>query len=279
MSEAGAAVIELSIVVPALNEQDNVGPLVEEVQRVVLDAGIGAEMIVVDDGSTDQTLARLLALARDRAWLRVLHRDQAMGQSAAMHAGVHAARGKLIAMLDADMQNDPADLLPMVERLRAGEADMIQGDRSHHRRDSRVRLFSSWVGRAARRLLLGDGIRDTGCTARVVRADIARQFPLQFKGMHRFMPVYAAMLGARVLEQPVNHRPRAAGEAKYGMLNRGPSGLLDCLAMRWMLRRYRDPAAIAPSLEAPREMTPGGGAVVSAAAPPRSYPCGGGDPT
>jgi glycosyltransferase involved in cell wall biosynthesis len=235
---------ELSIVVPALNEEDNVGALIAQVQAAVIDAGISAELIVVDDGSTDQTLARLRELRDGRPWLRVLHRDTPQGQSAAMDAGIQQARGTFIATLDADLQNDPADLPAMLAVVRSGKADMAQGCRAR-RRDSAVRLFSSWVGRTARGLILGDKIRDTGCSTRVLRAEVARKLPLEFKGMHRFMhrfmPAYARILGARVVEVPVNHRPRAAGVAKYGMGNRAFVGLVDCFAVRWMSKRYRDP--------------------------------------
>lgn len=233
---------ELSIVVPALNEQDSLAALVEQVRQGVLGAGIDAELIVVDDGSTDDTLPRLVSLARAHPWLRPLHHRHRLGQSAALLAGIQAARGRYIATLDADLQNDPADLPALLEPVRAGQADMVQGDRSECRQDHIVRRCSSWVGRVTRRLLLGDTIRDTGCSARVVTVAIARQYPLQFKGMHRFLPVYTRMLGAKVIELPVHHRRRATGRAKYGILNRGPSGLIDCLAVRWMLRRYRDPA-------------------------------------
>jgi dolichol-phosphate mannosyltransferase len=232
---------ELSIVVPALDEQDNVAPLVEQVQQAVLARGISSEMIVVDDGSTDATLPRLLELRKTHPWLRVLHRAKPMGQSAAMYAGIQAARGRYIATLDADLQNDPADLPAMLEALRAGQADMAQGLRAR-RQDTPIRKFSSWVGRTTRGLILGDKVRDTGCTTRVVKAEIAREFPLQYKGMHRFLPAYAKRLGATVIEMPVNHRPRVAGVAKYGMLNRGLAGLVDCFAVRWMFKRYRDPA-------------------------------------
>ncbi len=241
-SAAPPASPELSIVVPALDEEDNVGPLVAEVKKVILDAGIDAELIVVDDGSCDATLAKLTALATEHPWLRILHRDKPQGQSAAMHAGIQAARGRFIATLDADLQNDPADLPAMLAQVRTGEVDMVQGDRSANRNDTTIRRFSSWVGRTARGKLLGDTIRDTGCSARVVKREYAQQYPLQFKGMHRFMPFYAKMLGAKVAEMPVRHRPRVAGVAKYGMLNRGWAGLLDCLAVRWMAKRYRDPA-------------------------------------
>lgn len=243
MSHADRTAPELSIVVPAFNEEENVAPLVAEVKTTVIDRGIDAELIVVDDGSRDQTLARLRALTQQYAFLRVLHREKSAGQSAAMWAGIQAARGSFVATLDADLQNDPADLPPMLETLRQGQADMVQGLRAR-RKDTLVRKVSSWVGRTTRKLILGDDIRDTGCTTRVLRREIARQFPLQFKGMHRFMPVYARMVGARIVEQPVNHRPRVAGVAKYGVLNRGLAGLIDCFAMRWMLKRYRNPTAL-----------------------------------
>ncbi len=231
--------VELSIVVPALNEEANVASLVGEVQQVIIERGIAGELIVVDDGSTDGTAAVLAKLAASRPWLVVLRHDRPRGQSAAMGAGIAQSHGRWIATLDGDGQNDPADLAAMWQRARAEGVDFVQGDRSAARRDSFMRRMSSHVGRAFRRGLLGDAIRDTGCSARVMRADIARQLPLQFKGMHRFMPVYARMLGAVVVEQPVHHRPRTAGRSKYGMWNRGLPGLIDCLAVRWMLRRYR----------------------------------------
>ncbi len=232
----------LSIVVPALNEQDNVKPLVEQVSKAMTDAGIDAELIIIDDGSTDQTLTKLNALQADHPFLRVLHRASPQGQSAAMHAGIQAARGRCIATLDADLQNDPADLPAMLAKLDDEHADMVQGDRSANRNDHAIRKIGSLIGRKARLWILNDPVRDTGCSARVVRAQIAKQFPLQFKGMHRFMPAYARMLGATVIEVPVNHRSRNAGSTKYGMglLSRGPAGLLDLFAVRWMTKRYRD---------------------------------------
>ncbi len=236
---------ELSIVVPALDEQENVGPLVEQVRHAIIDEGVTAELIIIDDGSRDETPQRLTALVRKYPWLRVLRREAPRGQSAAMYAGIQAARGRFIATLDADLQNDPADLPLMLNMIRKGDYDMVQGDRSMNRRDNIVRRVGSVVGRAFRRWLLGDPIRDTGCSARVVRAEIAKQFPLQFKGMHRFMPAYARMLGARIIESPVHHHPRTAGKTKYGLgvMSRAWSGLMDCLAVRWMLRRYRDTSA------------------------------------
>ncbi len=234
--------VRLSIVVPALNEQDNVTPLVEQVGKAMQSDSIGFELIIVDDGSTDLTLERLKALQNDRPWLRVLHRPASRGQSAAMYAGIQAAQGDCIATLDADLQNDPADLPGMLKLIDADRADMVQGDRSANRNDHAIRKIGSAIGRKARLWLLRDPVRDTGCSARVVRAAFAKQFPLQFKGMHRFMPAYARLLGARIVQVPVTHHARHSGTTKYGLglLSRGPAGLRDLFAVRWMMRRYRD---------------------------------------
>ena len=230
--------VELSIIVPARNEADNVGPLVEQVEAALVRRGIATELIVVDDGSDDATADRLRDLANHHHWLVALRRPTAQGQSAALHAGIAIARGEFIATLDADLQNDPADLPILLDLVRRESIDMAQGYRAK-RKDNAVRKVTSWVGRTARRLILGDPIRDTGCATRVMRAEFAKRIPLQWKGMHRFIPVYARMLGARIVEAPVNHRPRIAGKAKYGVLDRGLVGLFDCFAMRWMLNRYR----------------------------------------
>ncbi len=252
--------IVLSVVAPAHNEEGNIEALVSEVGRALSQlAGNGGgavgEFIVVDDGSTDSTRARVQSLMPGRPWLRCVAMTQTPpgkggGQSAAFHAGVRAARGRLIATLDADLQNDPADLPAMLDLLEKTRADMVQGDRSHARRDSAVRRVGSIVGRKFRLWLLGDSIRDTGCSLRVMKREIALQLPLEFKGVHRFIPVTARHLGYTVVEMKVNHRPRTAGETKYGMgiTKRAIPGLLDLLAVRWMRSRRR-PVASAEVVE------------------------------
>jgi dolichol-phosphate mannosyltransferase len=177
-------------------------------------------------------------------WLRVYAMTatppgRGNGQSAAFHAGIRRARGRVIALLDADLQNDPADLPAMLEAMRTHKADMVQGDRSADRRDTAWRRFSSWVGRTFRRTMLGDTIRDTGCSLRVFRREVGLALPLQYKGMHRFIPFYARTLGYTVIEHPVHHRPRTAGVAKYGAWNRALPGLRDLIAVRWMRSRLR----------------------------------------
>lgn len=238
--------VDLSVVAPAHNEQDNVQALVDEVGRACSSLGVPFEFVIVDDGSTDATRQRVMNLMAGRPWLRCIAMTRTPpgkgnGQSAAFFAGFKECRGRLVATLDADLQNDPADLKPMYALLREQNADMVQGDRSHARKDNIVRRYGSIVGRAFRRWLLGDVIRDTGCSLRLMKREIAVQLPLQLRGMHRFIPITAIHMGYRVVEMKVNHRPRVAGETKYGMgiVQRALPGLIDLLAVRYMRTRRR----------------------------------------
>ncbi|MCW5775210.1 MAG: glycosyltransferase family 2 protein [Phycisphaeraceae bacterium] len=240
------ALPDLSVVAPAHNERENVAELVRQIEAALDRAGIRHEIVIVDDGSTDGTREVVERLMRDRPSLRCVKMlrtppGKGNGQSAAFHAGFRAARAPLIATLDADLQNDPADLPAMLDLMRSSGADLVQGDRSHARRDSAVRRWGSVVGRLFRRWLLGDTIRDTGCSLRIMRREVALALPLEFRGAHRFIPVTARHLGYAVVEMPVNHRPRAAGETKYGMgiAQRAIPGLIDCFAIRWMRSRRR----------------------------------------
>ncbi len=232
----------VSIVAAAHNEQDNLSRLVREIIDAMEPVKTGFELVIVDDGSTDRTPQLLAEIATGDRRVRVITMSdtppgRGNGQSAAFHAGIRAARGELVVMLDADCQNDPADIPAMIEKLRASGADMVQGDRSADRRDGLVRCASSRVGRLVRRALLGDTIRDTGCSLRVMRRAVARTLPLEFHGMHRFIPLTARQLGFTVIEMPVHHRPRTAGQTKYGVANRALPGLIDCLGVRWMRSR------------------------------------------
>lgn len=243
----------ISLIAPAHNEEGNVERLIEEVGRVgpILARKLGGadgdfEFVLVDDGSTDSTRARALSLRTGRPWLRVIAMTRTPpgkggGQSAAFYAGFRACRSAWIAVLDADLQNDPADLPAMIDLMQREGADMVQGDRSANRRDHLARRVGSVVGRRFRGWILGDTIRDTGCSLRLLRKEIALAVPLEFRGIHRFIPVSARHLGFKVVEMPVSHRPRVAGETKYGMgvLTRAMPGLIDCFAVRWMKSRRR----------------------------------------
>ncbi|MBS0196771.1 MAG: glycosyltransferase family 2 protein [Planctomycetes bacterium] len=243
--------LDVSVVAPAHNEQENIPALVEQIGAALANSGLTFEAIIVDDGSTDRTRAELVRLMPGRPWLRCVAmtdtpKGKGNGQSAAFHAGFRAAAGDLIAVLDADLQNDPAEIPAMVKLLRESNAGLVQGDRSHARKDNIVRRVGSIVGRLFRRWLLGDTIRDTGCSLRVMRRDLALKLPLEFRGMHRFIPITAVHLGYTVREMPVTHRPRVAGETKYGfgIVQRALPGLRDLFVVRWMKTRRRPVANV-----------------------------------
>jgi dolichol-phosphate mannosyltransferase len=150
-------------------------------------------------------------------------------------AGVEQARGPIVATVDGDMQNDPRDIPAMLAMVEAGEADAVVGVR-HQRRDTFTRRMSSKIGNGVRNWLTGDRVADAACGIKVIRREYFLRAP-KFIGMHRFMATLVRYLGGKVVERNVNHRPRAAGTAKYGIGNRIWKGLRDCFAMRWMRTR------------------------------------------
>jgi dolichol-phosphate mannosyltransferase len=245
--------VGVSVVAPAHNEEGNIRRLIDEITAAL--AGSSFEIVIVDDGSIDSTRALVQAAALTQSNVRcvaMLHTPQGKGngQSAAFYAGFRASRGELIAVLDADLQNDPSEIPAMIDMLHRERAAMVQGDRSHARKDNIIRKFGSWVGRKFRLWLLGDTIRDTGCSLRVMRREVALAIPLQFRGMHRFIPVSARHLGYKVVEMRVTHRPRIAGETKYGLgiVQRALPGLRDLLAVAWMRDRRRPTECIEVTL-------------------------------
>ena len=263
--ESSSAPVQLSVVAPAHNEEENIDELVKQVGNALSPLGIRFEFVIVDDGSTDTTKAKILGLQGDHPWLRCVTMTNTPpgsgnGQSAAFHAGFRAAKGTLIAVLDADLQNDPADLPAMLKLMDESDADFVQGDRSAARAqgDAKIRQFGSWVGRKFRLWVLGDTIRDTGCSLRVMKREIALALPLEFKGMHRFIPATARHMGYTVVEMPVSHRHRHAGTPKYGMgiTKRALPGLVDLIAVRYMRKRRRpvtSKEAIGTKREAPAQ--------------------------
>jgi dolichol-phosphate mannosyltransferase len=226
--------IELSLVIPAYNEELSIEPCVLEADGVLAGLGKRYEIVVVDDGSTDGTFERLRALKKDVSALRAVRFARNRGQTTAMAAGFEHARGVIIVTMDADMQNDPADIPRLLEKM--SEWDVVCGVRQG-RRDSFVRKASSAIANAVRNRLTHESIRDVGCTLRAMRARHVRRIKL-FEGMHRFLPTLLKLEGARVVEIPVSHRPRTKGANKYGIGNRLFKGLRDLFAVRWMQSRY-----------------------------------------
>ncbi len=235
----------LSVVVPLYNEGVNIEPLCAQIDRAL--AGlIDYEIVLVDDGSDDDSAERLAALSRHRADVRVVGHARNRGQSAALVSGVAAARGELIATLDGDLQNDPADIPALLDALRAAPADrdwLIAGHRVQ-RSDPWLRRVSSRVANRVRSALLGDDCPDSGCALKVFRRARFAELP-QFDHMHRFLPALFAAHGVHVVNVPVGHRPRRAGRSKYGLVDRLWAGIVDLLGVRWLIRRTIRPGAAA----------------------------------
>ncbi|HEX2252621.1 MAG TPA: glycosyltransferase family 2 protein [Thermoanaerobaculia bacterium] len=227
---------QLSVVVPVYNEEASLPLLAGELAAALAEVEGGYEVLFVDDGSTDGSAAVLARLAAEDPRVRVLRMPGNHGQSAALAAGFRHARGELTASLDADLQNDPADLPRMLAAVDG--VDVVCGVRAR-RRDTWVRRVSSRLANGVRNRVTHESIADVGCTLRVYRTDVLRHLPL-FDGMHRFLPTLLRMGGARIAEMPVNHRPRRYGKTKYGINNRLWRGIADLLAVRWMQSRWID---------------------------------------
>lgn len=225
--------VDVSLVIPVYNERENLAPLLDEIRAAL--AGRRYEVVAVNDGSTDGSLEELKALKAHRPELHIVSFAANAGQTAAFAAGFQAARGDVIVTLDADGQNDPADVPALLETLAASSATAVAGYRAT-RADTAWKRLQSRIANGVRNRINRETIRDTGCSLKAFRADAVRSLPL-FTGMHRFLPTLVKMNGGTVTEIPVSHRPRRGGTTKYGMWNRVFRSLADALAVRWMQRR------------------------------------------
>jgi dolichol-phosphate mannosyltransferase len=241
MGDAGRdiSMVDLSVVVPVKDEAENVLPLIREIVAA-LDGRTSFEIVYVDDGSTDGTVDALQAARDDFPSLRVVRHDGCFGQSQAIQTGVRQARAPLIATLDGDGQNDPADIPALLKRFadEGGSADallMIAGWRAK-RKDTWLKRMSSKIANAVRGSLLGDATPDTGCGLKVFPRAMFLAFP-GFNHMHRFMPALTIRAGGRVVSVEVNHRPRERGQSKYGLFNRLWVGIVDLFGVMWLNRR------------------------------------------
>lgn len=241
MSEAGpdTPLASLSVVVPVKDEEDNVLPLIEEI-AAALDGVTNFEIVYVDDGSDDATVSRLRDAKKIFPMLRIVRHDGCFGQSQAIQTGVRHAAAPLIATLDGDGQNDPADIPALLQRFDAegGSADarlMIAGWRAK-RKDTWLKRVSSKIANAVRGGLLGDATPDTGCGLKVFPRAMFLAFP-GFNHMHRFMPALTIRAGGRVVSVEVNHRARERGQSKYGLFNRLWVGIVDLVGVMWLIAR------------------------------------------
>ena len=224
----------LSVVIPVCNEEENVPVLVEKLSAVLEGFHGGAEILFVDDGSTDTTLELLRKAQQTHPQIRIAHFKRNQGQTAAMAAGFRLATGAAVVTLDGDLQNDPADIPRLVEMLK--DWDVVCGVRAR-RRDSAWKRFSSRIANAYRNWMTGDDIIDTGCTLRAYRREAVANLEL-YKGMHRFLPTLLKMRGCRVTQVAVGHHPRVAGKTKYGTWGRLTKGLGDVRTVRWMKENW-----------------------------------------
>jgi len=234
--ESGAPTgLAVSLVIPVYNEDENLPILHQEIGAAL--EGIGYEVIYVDDGSTDDSAQLLRGFAEQDPRVRVLRSARNSGQSAAFDAGFRHARGAVVVTLDADLQNDPADIPLLLREI--ADADVVCGVRQN-RQDDFVRRASSRIANAVRNRLTGEAITDVGCSLRACRRELLPGLPM-FHGLHRFLPTLLRLQGAaRVKEVPVRHRARRFGTPKYNIRNRLWRALADLFAVRWMQRRWID---------------------------------------
>jgi dolichol-phosphate mannosyltransferase len=222
---------EISVVVPLFNEEENVPILQAELMAAL--SGLDYEIIFVDDGSVDRTVERIAF----KPQIRLIQFERNAGQSAAMYAGLQSARGETAVLIDGDLQNDPADIRKLLAEIERG-ADLVCGYRAQ-RKDTFVKRVSSRVANFVRSRFTKDGVRDTGCTLKAMRRECIDAL-LPFKGMHRFIPALVKGAGYRLVEVPVNHRPRKFGQSKYGLGNRALRATTDMFGVRWLLSRRLD---------------------------------------
>ena len=227
----------VALVAPVYNEEECIEEFVREADRELAKLGRDYEIVCVDDGSKDRSQQILLGLKREFPCLRVVALEGNHGQSAAFDAGIQFARAEIIVLIDADLQNDPADIGKLLAALEKQNAACACGCRAN-RKDTWMRKFQSKIANTVRIWITKDAIKDTGCSLKAFRADVLKRCKL-YRGMHRFLTTLIRMEGGTVVEVDVNHRPRHKGTPKYGSgLGRTFTALRDALAVRWMQKRY-----------------------------------------
>jgi dolichol-phosphate mannosyltransferase len=233
----------LSVVVPMHNESGNVVPLVGEI-IAALRGRSSFEIVCVDDCSGDATLDELRGLGAGVPELRIVTHARQAGQSAALHAGIKAARGEWIATMDGDGQNDPADIRRLLEaRAQSPSTVRLFAGWRVDRRDTRVKRLSSKIANAVRRRLLHDDCPDTGCGLKLFARATYLDLPY-FDHMHRYLPALVRRAGGQVCNVPVGHRPRTRGTSKYGIGNRLWVGIVDLIGVAWLMRRANNPPVV-----------------------------------
>lgn len=225
--------LSYSVVVPIKDEEENIAPLIYELEEVMSSLHQPWELICVDDGSTDHSLYFLKKLSKEKPYLRVLSFTKNFGQSSAFAAGFKAAGGEFVITLDADLQNDPKDIPRMLEEM--DEVDLVCGWRAL-REDPWNKKIISKIANKVRSRLCQDGMHDTGCSLKIYRREALEKVKM-YKGMHRFLPALFLIEGYKVKEVKVAHRSRLSGETKYRFFNRFLGPIVDMLVVKWMRER------------------------------------------
>ncbi|MFZ9046914.1 MAG: glycosyltransferase family 2 protein [Cyclobacteriaceae bacterium] len=206
--------MQLSLVIPVMNEERNIQPMVQAIHAALDDQSLDYEVVFVDDGSTDNTISAIVSLNASEVRTVVLNKNY--GQTSAMAAGIDEAKGEFIVTLDGDLQNDPADIPAMIEKLEKEDVDVVAGIRAERKDGMFFRKVPSKIANALIRKLTGVYLHDYGCTLKVFRRDIAKSLGL-YGELHRFIPVLAQLQGAKLTEMPVKHHARVYGSSKYGL--------------------------------------------------------------
>jgi len=236
-SEPSVSQLAVSIVVPVRNEADNIAPVIEEI-TAALDGRWDYEIIYVNDGSTDTTGERLLAIMAERGNLRQLRHAKSGGQSAAVRSGVRAARGAIVATLDGDGQNNPAFLPDLIAAVEKGAHVGLAAGQRVGRKDTGFKKFQSRVANKVRNAILKDGTRDTGCGLKAFRREVFLMMPY-FDGLHRFLPALVRREGYEIAYVDVIDRPRRSGVSNYGFFDRLWIGIMDLAGVWWLIRRKK----------------------------------------
>ncbi len=228
----------ISIIIPSYNEAESLPKLIEEIREVMEAKKYSYEIIIIDDGSTDNTRELLDSISASDKNCKVIHFRRNSGQTAAMMAGIDHCRGDIIIPIDADLQNDPADIPLLIDKLNEGY-DVCSGWRINRKDNTILRTFPSVIANFFIRLISGVKLNDYGCTLKAYRREIMQDIRL-YGEMHRFVPIYASWNGARVTQIPVNHRPRQYGKSKYG-LKRTVKVALDLVVVKFIQAYFQKP--------------------------------------